>query len=94
MLIDRDTIVTHIYFSRAQAADYAMNPSSWLNFDTRAKLSDDMQGAETLFREAGWRPDANGIYYREMERRLVYFQVEILVNRDSPQESERCGGDL
>lgn len=86
MLIDRDTIVTHIYFSRAQAADYAMNPSSWLNFDTRAKLSDDMQGAETLFREAGWRPDANGIYYREMERRLVYFQVEILVNRDSPQK--------
>lgn len=84
MLIDRDSIVTHIYFSRASAADYAINPQSWLNFDTRTRITDDRMGAEQLLRSAGWRLDSgNGTYYREMSGKLVYFNVEIIVNSDS-----------
>lgn len=85
MLIDRDSIVTHIYFSRAAAADYAINPQSWLNFDTRSRITADRMGAEQLLRNAGWRLDSgNGTYYREMSGKLIYFNVEIIVNSDSP----------
>lgn len=86
MLIDRDSIVSGIYFSRAAAADYAINPQSWLNFDTRRKLTSDSAGAEQLLREAGWRPAENGIYYRTSGRSRIYFEVEILVNSDSEQK--------
>lgn len=86
MLIDRDSIVSHVYFSRAVAADYAVNPQSWLNFDTRTKLVDDAQGAVTLLRGAGWKTDANGSYYRDQSRRRIYFEAEILVNEDSAQK--------
>lgn len=88
MLIDRDSIVTHIYFSRAAAADYAINPQSWLNFDTREKLRADAQGAAMLLREAGWKTDEDGMYYKDQGRRAVYFRVSILVNSDSPQRVE------
>lgn len=87
MLIDRDSIATHIYFSRAEAADYAINPQSWLNFDTRDKLRADAQGAAMLLREAGWQTDGDGRYYKEQGRRSVYFKVSILVNSDSPQRA-------
>lgn len=84
MLIDRDSIVTHIYFSRASAADYAINPQSWLNFDTRSRITADRMGAEQLLREAGWRlDDGNGTYFREMSGKLIYFNVDIIVNSDS-----------
>ena len=85
MLIDRESIVTHIYFSRAEAAQYAINPQSWLNFDTRDKLRADSAGASMLLREAGWEPNEDGIYSMQQGGNTLTLRLEIIVNSDSPQ---------
>lgn len=85
LLIDRDSIVTNIYYSRAVASDYAINPQSWLSFETRTKLRADPWSAAQLLAQDGWSADSRGIYYRETGGKLTYLTLSILVNSESEQ---------
>ena len=85
LLTDRDEIVTNIYYSRAVASDYAINPQSWLSFETRTKLRADTWSAAQLFAQDGWTADSRGIYYKQIGGKLTYLTVSVLVNSDSGQ---------
>lgn len=82
LLIDRDAISSHTYFSRASAAQYAINPQSWMNFDTMKRLKPDDSGAAHLFSKAGLLTDNSGRYYFENGD---YFTLKILVNNESKE---------
>lgn len=84
-LIDRDSIATHIYYSRAKASEYSINPSSWLSFDTRSKLRSDNTQAADFMKQGGWTPGENGVYRLEKNSGAVDFEVELLVNSDSAE---------
>ncbi|MGN0181926.1 MAG: ABC transporter substrate-binding protein [Candidatus Ornithomonoglobus sp.] len=85
LLIDRDAIATNIYYSRAVASDYAINPQSWLSFETRTKLRADAWSATQLLAQDGWTADSRGIYYKQIGGKLTYLTLTILVNSDSEQ---------
>ncbi|MGN1116819.1 MAG: ABC transporter substrate-binding protein, partial [Candidatus Ornithomonoglobus sp.] len=85
LLIDRDYITTNIYYSRAASSDYAINPQSWLSFETRTKLRADTWSAAQLLAQDGWTADSRGIYYKQINGRLTYLTLTILVNADSEQ---------
>lgn len=82
-VIDRDRIEKRIYYSRAQASSLALNPSSWMELETKSKLKSNAAGAQDALRDGGWTADANGTYKRETNGRLVYFSVNIIVNSES-----------
>lgn len=84
MLIDRESVASHIYYSRAAASRYALNPQSWLAFESENKLRSDETAAITLLSEAGWETDERGIYYLPGAR-ATYFTVDILVNSESEE---------
>lgn len=83
LLIDRDAVSTNIYYSRAASSDYAINPQSWLSFETRTKLRSDAWSAAQLLTRDGWTADSRGIYFKEINGRAVYLTVNILVNAES-----------
>lgn len=84
MLIDRESAVSHIYYSRAMASRYAINPQSWLSFETEHKLRADETSATALLAEAGWMTDERGMYFMPGTK-ATYFTVDILVNGDSEE---------
>lgn len=86
-LIDRDTIVSDTYFSRAVAAEYPVNPWSWLNPDKRKKLRADDSSALSLLTDAGWEPDNRGIYFRWDGKKASYLTLDITVNSDSEKKT-------
>lgn len=88
MLIDRETIVTHIYLSRAKAVEYALNPDSHLYFDTRQRMRLEESAALEFLAQAGWKTDSRGVYYRAEGRGVTYLTLTITVNGES---AERVG---
>ena len=84
-LIDRDEIVSKVYFTRAAAVYYAVNPSSWLAFDTNKKHIADTTGAREQLADGGWTLNSSGIYTRIQNKKLISFTVKLLVNSDSPE---------
>ena len=92
MLLDRDNIVNSVYYTRAAASDYAINPSSWAAFDTNKKHHASPEGAVDELIDNGWSTAQNGSYFRPGTKN-VYFSVKILVNGDSP-ERVRIAEDL
>lgn len=84
-LIDRDDIVSNVYYTRAEAVYYAVNPSSWVAFDTNKKHIADLTGAHEQLAGGGWTLNRNGIYTRTNGKSLVSFSVQLLVNSDSPE---------
>lgn len=93
-MINRDDIVTHYLYSRGVSADYALNPSSWLYFDTRKHLKSDNSEAEILLEQAGWEHDSNDSLYNTFDgKMMLYFTPEILVNSES-EERVKIAEDL
>ncbi|MBR0365533.1 MAG: hypothetical protein IJH94_01870 [Clostridia bacterium] len=84
-LIDRDEIVSKVYFTRAAAVYYAVNPSSWMTFDTNKKHIADATGAREQLAGGGWTLNSSGVYTRVQNNRLISFNVRLLVNSDSPE---------
>ncbi len=84
MLIDRESVASHIYYSRAAASRYALNPDAWNSFETQHKLRPDETSAAALLSESGWETDERGMYYKS-GRTATYFTVNILVNGDSTE---------
>ena len=84
MVLDRDAIVNSVYYTRAEATDYAVNPGSWAAFDTGKKHHASADGAIDELVNNGWSAAPNGSYVREGAKN-VYFSVKILVNSDNPQ---------
>lgn len=84
-LIDRDDAVSRVYFTRAAAAAYALNPSSWAAFDTAKKHNSDISAAKEQLAAGGWELNSNGVYTTINNGKLVSFTVKILVNRDSAE---------
>lgn len=85
-VIDRDAIVTHYLHSRAESSDYALNPSSWLNFDARTHLKSNNSEAELLLEQAGWKHDSNDSLYNTFGgKMMLYITPEILVNSESDE---------
>lgn len=82
IMFDRDAITKNIFFSRASASDYAINPQSWLSFETRTKLRSDTWSASQLLKNAGWEMTDTGTYYRTSPK-LTYLTFSILVNSDN-----------
>ncbi len=85
LLIDRDAITTTIYYSRAVSSEYAINPQSWLSFETRTKLHADTWSAAQLLAQDGWTSDSRGIYCKQIGGKLTYLSLSILVNSESEQ---------
>lgn len=84
-LIDRDDIVSNVFFTRADAVYYAVNPSSWMSFDTNKKHIADLTGAQEQLAGGGWTLNRNGIYTKVNGKSLLTFSVKLLVNSDSPE---------
>ena len=84
MMLDRDDIVNSIYYTRAAATDYALNPASWAAFDPNKKHHASAEGAIDELINNGWREAPNGSYFRS-DTKNVYFSVKILVNSENPE---------
>lgn len=82
LLIDRASAAAHIYYSRAVAAKYALNPQSWLNFEETKKFRADESQALSLLSDAGWITDERGKYLMP-GKTAGYFNAEILVSSES-----------
>lgn len=79
-IIDRKSIVSHIYFSRAKAAHYPIKPTSRFYPDTAENMHSDHGAAEKELKDGKWKKDKRGVYFRADENGMTYFSVEILVN--------------
>lgn len=84
-LIDRRSIVSHIYFSRALEAVSPINPQSIYYSDNGFSLRSDITAAEGELKTSGWQTDKRGIYSYFDQKSLTYFSVAILVNSDSEE---------
>ena len=84
MLLDRDDIVNSVYYTRAAATDFALNPASWTAFDTNKKHHASAEGAIDELINNGWSKAPNGSYFRS-DAKTVYFSVRILVNSENAE---------
>ena len=84
-LINRKYIAGNIYFSRAEAARYPLNPESRFYPQTTTGVRGDTSSAEKVLTDKGWKTDKRGIYYYSDKVSITYFSVNILVNSDSPE---------
>lgn len=84
-LIDRRSIVTHIYFSRAVEAVSPINPKSIYYSDNGFSLRSDISAADADLKKNGWSIDRRGIYNYLDQKTLTYFSVSILVNSESEE---------
>lgn len=84
-LADRKNTVSHIYFSRAVAAHYPINPKSRFYPESAENMHSDRGAAEKELKSEKWKKDSNGVYYRVDEKGMTYFNIEILVNSDNAE---------
>lgn len=84
-LIDRREIATHHYFSRAEAARYALNPQSRFCPQPSTGMRSNTEAARKALTDKGWTTDKRGIYYYTDNVSITYFSVNILVNSQSPE---------
>lgn len=84
MMIGRDDIVNSVYYTRAAATDYALNPASWAAFDPNKKHHASVEGAIDELKNNGWSEAPNGSYFKT-DQKNIYFSVKILVNSENPE---------
>ncbi|MBQ3124718.1 MAG: hypothetical protein IJC09_04785 [Clostridia bacterium] len=84
-VIDRQNIASHIYFSRAEAAHYPMNPTRPFYPKTTENMHSDHGTAEKELRDGKWQKDKRGVYFRSNAGGVTYFGVEILVNSEDKE---------
>ncbi len=84
-IIDRRNIATHIYFSRAEAARFALNPQSRFYPQIATGVRGDISAAEKVLTDNGWKTDKRGVYFYNDKVSLTYFTVNILVNSESDE---------
>ena len=84
-VIDRREIVSHIYFSRAKAVNYPVNPKFSFYPSNSGNLLKDDGTAEKTMKDAGWKKDKNGTYFYADNVGMTYFSVNILANSDDIQ---------
>ena len=85
MLLDRKNVATHIYFSRAVATNYPINPSSEYYPKSAGKLNTDSGAVEKELADNGWKKDKRGVYYYADNNGMTYFSINILVNSESEE---------
>ena len=84
-IIDRRDIVSHIYFSRAKAVNYPVNPKFSFYPSNGGNLLKDDGTAEKTMKDAGWKKDKNGTYFYADNVGMTYFSVNILANSDDTE---------
>ena len=84
-VIDRREIVSHIYFSRAKAVNYPVNPKFSFYPSNGGNLLKDDGTAEKTMKDAGWKKDKNGTYFYADNVGMTYFSVNILANSDDTE---------
>lgn len=85
LLLDRRNIASHTYFSRAEAVNYAVNPTSKYYPEKSEKFTADVSAAENELKNGGWKEDSRGVYYYADNVGMTYFSVTILVNESNPE---------
>ncbi len=84
-IIDRQEIVSHIYFSRAKAVHYPMNPENRFYPATTENMHSDYGVAEKALKDGKWQKDRRGVYFHSEANGATYFSVEILVNSEDKE---------
>ncbi len=84
-VINRQEIVSHIFFSRATAVNYPVNPDFEFYPMNKGNLSKDNGTAEKLLKDEEWKKDEKGTYFYSDRLSLTYFSVQILVNADDKE---------
>ena len=84
-VIDRQNVVSHIYFSRAEVAHHPINPSNRFYPDSPESMHSDLGAAEKELKAGKWEKDKRGVYFRSDNAGATYFGVEILVNSNDKE---------
>ena len=84
-IIDRQNIVSHIYFSRAEAVHYPINPTSRFYPSSAENMHSDHGAAEKELKDGKWQKDKRGVYFHSDNKGAIYFSVEILVNSEDKE---------
>ena len=84
-IVDRRDIVSHIYFSRAEAVNYPINPTQSIYPADKGRIDKDKGRAEKELKDAGWKKDSRGVYFFANNAGMTYFSVDILVNSDDKE---------
>ncbi len=80
-LIDKSGIVSSITYSQAEAVDVAINPSSYLYYDTEKNFGSKYEEAYTEFESGGWGRQEKG-FTRSVGGAEQRLSVRLLVNSD------------
>ena len=81
-IVDRRNIVSHIYFSRAEAVNHPINPAQPVYPTDKGRIDKDKGRAEQELKAGGWKKDSRGVYFFANNDGMTYFSVDILVNSD------------
>lgn len=91
-LIDRRSIVSHIYFSRAAATVYPVNPQSRMYPTNSGGAYGDDGLAQKELNQNGWKTDKRGVLFKSDTKGMTYFSVDILVNSDDAERVKIAEG--
>ncbi len=84
-VINRQDIASHVYFSRATAVNYPINPNSEFYPVNKGNLSNDDGKAEKILKDEDWKKDKKGTYFYADNVGMTYFSVQILANSDDKE---------
>ncbi|MDD6484812.1 MAG: ABC transporter substrate-binding protein [Clostridiales bacterium] len=84
-LIDRDYIVSSVIYSRGQAVEVPINPSTWLYTEEEKEFSIDASAAYELLEADGWQSEAAGGFTRDVNGQTQRLSLTILVNSDNAE---------
>ncbi len=85
-LIDKDDIVNSVIYSRGEAADIPINPSSIYYYDTNTRFKGDHNLAAQHLGNDGWGLNYDGKYERLVHGEKQILSFEILTNSDSEEK--------
>ena len=85
-LIDKESIVNSIIYSRGVACDIPINPTSLFYYDTNTRFKPDEMLATDLLGNDGWGIDEKGQYTRTVNGTKQYLKFQILTNSDSAEK--------
>ena len=92
-IINRQEIASHIYFSRATATNYPINPDSSFYPESKGNLGKDFGIAEKILKDAGWKKDKRNVYFYSDNISMTYFSVEILA-KSSDKERLKIASEI
>ncbi len=81
-LLDRKNYASNYYFSRAEATAYPVNPDFYFYPEAEVNLYKDTLTAEEELTSNGWELNSNDIYMLLDKSSVVYFTVNIIVNKN------------